>query len=375
MNNLSAILSAYQQSKANDSETFLATVVRTKGSTYRKSGARMSISNRNDVTGMVSGGCLEQDILCHIKQQTPPYHPFAITYDTTTDEDIVWGFGLGCDGVVQILVEHLQVNRPCNPLDFIAECFDRERSGILATVFRVEGSIPIKLGARLTLHSDGFMESDLKDAVLEKAIANDARTILFEQKTTHRQYHLQSSWIEVLMEVIQPPPSLVIFGAGRDALPLVQFAKALGWHLTVVDCRSLETTRDRFSTADKIILTRRAVIDRQIAIVENTVAVVMTHNYHDDLAILNLLIASPAPYIGILGSRQRTERLQREAGIDLSQKLDRLHAPIGLDIGAETPEEIAIAIIAEIKAVLCNRNGGFLKHRQTSIHFSDPTYV
>jgi xanthine dehydrogenase accessory factor len=374
MNNLSAILDAYQHNQENSDIAFLATVVHTKGSTYRRSGARMLSTDRSDAIGMVSGGCLEHDILCHIQQQTPPYYPFVITYDTTTNEDIVWGFGLGCDGVVRVLVEHLAIDRACHPLSFIADCFDRQQPGILVTVFQVEGIVPARIGTRLMLHSDGSIDSNLEDADLDRAIANDAQIALQQQRTSHQQYSFPSGQIEVLIELIQPPPSLVVFGTGRDVLPLAQFAKALGWHLTLVDCRSLETTRDRFPIADRIILTRRTAIGKQVAVAENTIAVVMTHNYHDDLAILNLLLSAPTQYIGVLGSRQRTERLLQElqqSGIDIPGQRHRLHAPIGLDIGAETPEEIAIAIIAEIQAVLTDRNAGFLKHRPTSIHLSD----
>jgi xanthine dehydrogenase accessory factor len=383
MNNLLAILNAYQHCQAHRLTAALATVVHTKGSTYRKSGARMLVANQSDITGVVSGGCLEHDILCHIQQQTSPFASFVITYDTKTDEDILWGFGLGCDGVVQVLVEYLESDSACHPLSFIAACFDRRHRGVLATVFQVQGNVRLPIGARLMLHSDDSIESNIKDAELERAIAADAQIALQQKSTTHIHYRLPSGQVEVLLEVIQPPPHLVIFGAGRDALPLAQFAKALGWQLTLVDCRSLEITRDRFPMADQIVLTRRDEIARQVAIDQNTLAVIMTHNYHDDLAILDLLLTSPARYIGILGSRQRTERLLQkllqEAEIHLSKQhakqCHRLHMPIGLDIGAETPEEIAIAIIAEIQAVLGDRSAGFLKQLQAPIHLSNSTKI
>jgi xanthine/CO dehydrogenase XdhC/CoxF family maturation factor len=225
------------------------------------------------------------------------------------------------------------------------------------------------------VHADGSMESNLGDPELYRLIADDAQTALQQHRTTHHRYRLPSGQVEVLIELIQPPPSLMVFGAGRDAFPLAQFAKALGWHLTLVDCRSLESTRDRFPIADRIILTRRAVVSQQVAIAEHTIAVVMTHNYYDDLEILNMLLASRAQYIGVLGSRPRTERLlqtlHQETGMNRSDHLHRLHAPIGLDLGSETPEEIAIAIVAEIQAVLTDRAAGFLKHRQAPIHCSD----
>jgi xanthine dehydrogenase accessory factor len=132
VNHLSAILNAYQNRLETDRPSFLATVVQTKGSTYRQVGARMLIVDENNTAGMISGGCLEHDIICHVQQQIPPYHPFVITYDTTTEADILWGFGLGCNGVVQVLVEPLELS--CNQLSFIAECFARHQPGMIATM-------------------------------------------------------------------------------------------------------------------------------------------------------------------------------------------------------------------------------------------------
>ena len=376
MNHLSAILDAYQQSQLDGCTAFLVTVVHTEGSTYRQVGARMLITTQSEMTGIVSGGCLEQDILCHVQQQTAPYHPFVITYDTTTDEDIVWGFGLGCNGVVRVLVECLDAKPGSHTLNFIAECFNQQQPGVLATVFGVEGNVGVEIGAHLNRYPDGSVDSTIANDELHRMMTTDAQVALQQNRTVHQQYRLPSGAVEALIEVIQPPPALTIFGAGRDVLPLAQFAKALGWHLTLVDCRSLETTCDRFPIADHIILTRRDVIDQHVSITKNTIAVVMTHNYHDDLAILTMLLASPAQYIGVLGSRPRTEQLLQAliqtSNIDLSKHLHRLHAPIGLDIGAETPEAIAIAIIAEIQAVLSDRPAGFLKHRSTPIHLPKP---
>ena len=344
----------------------------------------MLIAGSGEIAGMVSGGCLEQDILCHVQQQTPPYRSFVITYDTTTEEDLLWGFGLGCDGVVSVLVEHLVVrvgvasasaeasleeNRSHNPLTFIGECFDRQQSGVLATVFQVESNSPVPIGARLMLHFDGEIESNIDDVELSVQIVADAQIALHQQTTMHRQYDQSFGKISVSIEVIQPPPHLVIFGAGRDVFPLAQFSKTLGWQLTIVDCRSLETSLDRFPMADRIILARREEICRQVKINANTIAVIMTHNYLDDLEILRHLLTTPTRYIGVLGARQRTAKLLQDLVITPEQ-FQQLHAPIGLDLGAETPEEIAIAIVAEIQAVITNRPAGFLKQQQSSIHLS-----
>ena len=150
----------------------------------------------------------------------------------------------------------------------------------------------------------------------------------------------------------------------------MQLAKTLGWDVTVIDCRASEATSERFAIADRVILTRREVLANQISLTENTIAVVMTHNYFDDLEALKLLLASPAHYIGLLGARSRTQRLLQlllESAI-ASDQLSRFHAPIGLDIGANTPTEIALAIITEIQMVLTGRSGQSLKNRKAPIH-------
>jgi len=315
--------------------------------------------------GAISGGCLENDVFEHTRQRMQTGKPIVVTYDTTADEDIIWGFGIGCNGVVQVLIERL--DRTLNPIPFIHQCFEKRQQGVIATVFNVEGSSEIAIAARLMLASDGFILTDIKESNWLQNLIRDAKSALQTQRSSINKYNLPSSSIEVFIEVIQPPTPLIIFGAGSDAIPVVQFAKALGWQVTVVDCRANEATRDRFLMADRVILTRREIIDKQIDIDRDTVAVVMTHNYFDDLEILKMLLPSSVKYIGILGAKLRTQEILGKIHHSKEQ-LEKLYFPVGLDIGAETPQEIAIAIIAEIQAILSNRCGGMLKDRNGSIH-------
>jgi xanthine dehydrogenase accessory factor len=364
MNHLRSLLDTWQRYYDSTQSIFLATVIKTQGSTYRRPGARMLITLNGDSIGMVSGGCLENDIIHHVQQQQDSAQPFIVTYDITTEEDIAWGFGLGCDGTVQVLIESLNRDQNVHPLQFIHDCFEQRQPGVLATIIQADGLPEVNIGDRLSLVADGSLLSDISNPALHDELAIAAQTALRSPTApTHSIIHFGE--IEAVIEIIQPPPALLIFGAGRDAVPLVQFAKALGWEVTVVDCRSLDSTRDRFALADHILLTRRELLDQVISIDPDTIAVVMTHNYFDDLAALKLLSNSPAQYIGMLGSRDRTQNLIKVAGVN---SLDRLHTPIGLDIGAETPEEIAIAILAEIQAAIANRPAGFLRDRLGSIH-------
>ncbi|MDZ8137333.1 MAG: XdhC family protein [Nostoc sp. DedQUE04] len=372
MNELQAILEGFELSQKNGEITFLATVVKTQGSTYRRPGAKMLMTDTGRTIGTISAGCLENDVFEHTQQRMSDGEPIVVTYDNTASEDILWGFGLGCNGTVQVLIERLEKESSPNAIAFMQECFERKHLGIIATVFAFEGEVDVKLGSRLLLYPDGKIIADIKDPNLIQSLQVDTQAAFTNQKSSVKNYQLPLGSAEVFIEVIQPPTPLVIFGAGYDAIPVAQFAQALGWDVTVVDCRANETTKARFPTACDVILTQREIVPKQIFIDVKTVAVVMTHNYLDDLEILKTLLPSPARYIGVLGPKARTERLLadlRSQGIVYTtEQLTRLHGPIGIDIGAETPEGIAIAIIAEIQAVLTNRNGSFLKNRNQPIH-------
>ncbi len=278
----------------------------------------------------------------------------------------------GCHGVVQILIQRLDMNRDRGLITFWQECLCSQQLGVLATIFRVEGAAKVEIGARFMLYPDGRVNTDIKALDLREAIAFDAEVAKNTQQSTVQHYQWSSGNATVLLEVIQPPIHLVIFGAGRDTIPVVQFAKALGWQVSVVDCRVASATKERFKMADEIILIRREKIQERVSIHTCSVAVVMTHNYLDDLEILKFLLSSDARYLGVLGPKHRTERLLQDIGkdkaIDRTAQLQKLHSPIGLDIGADTPEEIAIAIIAEIEAVVAKRNGGLLSNRNEPIH-------
>jgi xanthine dehydrogenase accessory factor len=361
------ILDAFEQSQHQGKSAFLATVVGTQGSTYRRPGARLFIADDLETIGLVSGGCLERDLVEHT-QLMPDNRPKTVTYDHTATEDILWGFGLGCTGTIRVLVEPL--NPPHDPLTFIAQCWRDRLHGVLVSIIQVEDGSATQLGACLTLTADsmnvlGKTESDLIDA-----LAPDARSVLQARQSMVKLYQLANRHVEVWLEFIEPPVPLMIFGAGQDAILIAQFAKALGWHVTVVDCRANPRSHERFAIGDRVILTRRERLDR-LAIQPGAVAAILTHNYYDDLEILRGLLPAPVRYIGLLGSKQRSKRLLQELQQDTTYttaQLAKLYAPVGLDLGAETPATIAMSIVAEIQAVLSDRPGNSLKYRNTSIH-------
>lgn len=332
----------------------LATVVDVVGSGYRRPGARMLIDENGFSIGTVSGGCLEADVLERAKKVLKTGEPTVITYDTTKDENSVFGLNMGCRGIVRVLLE--PIGKDDYFVSYLSECLEMRKHGRIKTL--ISTTVPdLKIGARvfdLKPFSDNFSSEQILEINKLSATFSSVETVSFG---------------EFFIEMINPPLSLLLFGAGFDAIPLVKFAKELGWHVTAIDHRAAYANRERLPEADEIIVSGSEELDEKVFQNENSVAVIMTHNYERDRDILRRLLDSSCLYVGALGPKRRTEKLLSEIGETFSEEqLKKLYAPIGLDIGAETPEEIALAIIAEIKSVLANRNGGFLRERQGSIY-------
>lgn len=365
MHELTAIVLAQQKSKQAGVTTFLATIVNTFGSTYRQKGAKMLLTEQGEMIGTLSGGCVENDILHHSKHTS--LSPVLITYDATQADEVIWGFGLGCEGKVQILLERLGESNGFCPVNLISQCFQSKKLGAMATIFAQQGTIKAEIGTRFLIYPDDSTYTNIEDQELLQAIATDTITAKNNQTTTVYEYQLSHGSVQVFIEVIKPPTSLIIFGAGRDALPLVQLAQAIGWEVTIVDCRAQPETYQRFSCADEVILTRREILNQQISVGENTVAVVMTHNYFDDYHIIKYLLPSSIAYLGIMGSKHRINKILTALNPPEKQ-LHKLYSPIGLNLGANSPSEIAMAIIAEIQAVLNQCDPHFLKDHFQPLH-------
>ncbi len=376
MKELPSIIEAFKAIEQRGVQAALATVVNVTGSTYRRPGARMLIAADGQTVGSVSGGCLERDVLNQAQRVLQSNTARVISYDSTSDDDIVWEFNLGCNGIVDVLIEPLPHNGKRGLLAFLADCLEHRRAGIVATVFGVEGRMKAAIGNRLMLSERQSAIHDIADEDLAEAIRRDARRALDSGTPKVAIYEMSAGRAAVFIEVIHPPVPLVIFGAGHDAVPLVRFAKELGWHVTVIDPRPGYATRQRFSFADRLIVCRPDDVHEHIEIHRGTVAVVMTHHYLHDADLLKLLLPLPLRYLGLLGSKRRTQRLLHEArkeGVLPSESnLNLVYGPIGLDIGADTPEEIALAVAAEIQTVLAGRLGGMLRIREGPLHEQNP---
>lgn len=362
---LQDIVAAFEKIASLGKTAAIATLVKVKGSTYRRPGARVLMTSDGWLLGSISGGCLEGDIFEHAQRVMDSGKPTLVKYDTTESEDIIWGLGLGCQGIVHVLVERLTDDLELSPIAFLAECLHRRQTGVLVTVFAVEGRSEIKMGDCLLLHPDGTVSGNVADPVRSRII-DDAIAAAASTQSSVKTYQLPAGSAEVFIEVVQPPVPLIIFGAGHDAIPVVRFAKELGWHVSVVDSRPAYATTARFPLADAVILAHPQAIHEHISVDKRTAAVVMTHNYLHDRELLQTLLPSPLSYLGVLGPKRRTEQLLQELG--MAEQFSHLYAPVGLDIGADTPEAIALAILAEMQTVLTNRSGGSLRNRSGPIH-------
>jgi xanthine/CO dehydrogenase XdhC/CoxF family maturation factor len=341
-------------------KAILATVVDVAGSGYRRPGARMLIDQNGYGIGTVSGGCLEADVLERAKKVFATGAPTVITYDTTKDENSVFGLGMGCRGVVRILLE--TVSTDSFIFNYVSDLItDRMPFTIATRINSASGNVPAQ---RLYFDEYGAAASDFNETETAELLAK-IRLAFIERQTGIENF----SFGEVFIETVLPPVNLLLFGAGYDALPLVRFAKELGWRVSVVDHRPAFANAERLSEADEIFTKSLPDLDDDFFQDENSVAVIMTHNYDRDREILPRLLESKCLYIGALGPKKRTEKILAEAGENFSAaQLEKLHAPVGLDIGADTPEAIALSIVAEIQAVLKQRAGGFLRERRGSIY-------
>jgi xanthine dehydrogenase accessory factor len=379
MTETQSIIEAYRRAASENVHAALATVVRVEGSAYRRPGARMLVTEDGRTTGVVSGGCLEGDVRGRAARVMRTKQPTLVTYDTTTDEDVVWGLGLGCNGIVDVLIEPAS-ERTDRLVQFLEACLHSRRRAAFATVIRSDGIPEVAVGARVFLFPDGMIETDVgtPESVPRKQVLADLHEAVRNGVSFVAQYEADGN-LEVFIEAVESPLSLVIFGAGADAVPLVTIAQRLGWHATVVDTHARGRSLERFADADAVILCRPEELPSRVPLVDCTAAVVMTHNYCHDLEVLGMLLTKPLGYVGCLGPKRRTERLLsqlRDAREALQTRWHgRFHAPVGIDIGAETSWEIALSIAAEILAVSRGRHGGPLHDREGAIHDQHNEYM
>ncbi len=366
MKELKTILNEVKKVDFSIRKAALATVVKVRGSSYRSPGARMLITDDGKWVGSISGGCLEGDALRKARMVMQSKKPMTITYDTREESNQNLGIGLGCNGVIDVLIEPILSEEKNNTVALFETFLTKNEPIALATLFS-----PDFAGEKLVMSSSGEYTHTLTNQDLINAIQLDLAESFETKKSQAKQY----GETEVFLELIQPVVEVILFGGGFDARPVSAMAKSLGWDVIVTDECVAHIAPIFFPSADALSLCKREFIDRDFIITPYTACVLMSHNYEYDRDVLKKLLQSNTPYIGILGPRKRFDKMIEEfkkEGIELSAEAHhRIHSPIGLDIGAETPDEIAISIIAEIQSTFANRSGGFLKYRNGPIHQRD----
>jgi xanthine/CO dehydrogenase XdhC/CoxF family maturation factor len=324
----------------------LATVIETIGSTYRKAGAQMLIAADGSAAGLLSGGCLEADLMERARSVIDTGRALIVEYDTRSSDDVLWGIGLGCEGAMRILLTRLSAGNDYQPFAFQEKTrADYQRRCIAAVIASSNDSYEV--GQWIC------NEKDHQPAAL--------RTVMTSSPNSPETVNADGA--SFLVIPVELPRRLLVLGAGPDAMPLIELAGLMGWHVTVLDHRPAYAVADRFPRAREVSCAPAAELSRRLSDNAFDAAVVMSHHLTSDEIYLAALADSDVRYIGLLGPAPRRARLMSDIGDKAKLLANRLHGPIGLDIGARTPETIALAIVAEIQAFFANRSGGSFSRR------------
>ena len=378
MKEIREIIKAYDAATEASKKSALAAVVHLNGSSYRRPGARMLVSDEGELTGAISGGCLEGDALRKAMMVLSQQKSKLVSYDTNDEDDATIGIQLGCTGIIQVLFEPIDENDNNNPIQLLRKAIAMRQKAVLVTLFLLEDKKNEQPGTCLLVEENGNVSGHIPFAELQNDIMYDAEEAMKQQASSFKNYAGENLSVTAFIEFLLPPVSLIIIGAGNDALPLMQMANITGWDVRIVDGRSTHAKQERFVNACQVVVSKPEKVLEQIEIDSQTVFVLMTHNYNYDLAMLRVLILRNVRYIGLLGPKKKLDRMlgemrDEEMAIDETQ-LKNVYGPVGLEIGAETAEEIALSIIAEIKAVLSGKSGGSLREKKDAIHSDRDTF-
>jgi xanthine dehydrogenase accessory factor len=321
----------------------LATVVATAGSTYRKPGARMLLMADGSYVGLLSGGCLESDLQIHAQQVMQSGQPCAVEYDMRGPDDILFGIGAGCEGAMRVLLEPADPGSPAAAA--LAAAGRTTQSGDPICLALVHDSADLSLGTRLA------------EAPLPAALVAAGKQSIADRMSRGVDLGGGARRTRAFMQFLAPPPHLLICGAGPDAQSVVSVARALGWRVSVIDHRPAYAAAARFPGA-AVRLAAPERLRSEFDLARCHAAVVMSHHLASDEAYLRELAESGAPaYVGLLGPEARRARLAKQLGPAAEMLRGRIRGPVGIDIGAATPEGIALSIISQIHAWLAGRAG------------------
>lgn len=335
----------------------IATVVRITGSAYRRPGARLLVEDDGRTLGGVSGGCLEADVRDVARTMMRSRIPRLLHYDTGADDQIVWGLGLGCYGSVDVFVQSVDAPDVRDLLHAVRPLLHGDDPFAICTVI----SGPTDVGRSVVVDTHGVQAVSTGPQGPDRDLKRLADACLTSQVST---LHAVDSRL-VFAEILAPLPRLVVCGAGEDARPLVAYASDSGYAVTVVDHRAAFLSSDRFPAARRLVELRPEDGPAALGIDSDTAVVIQTHSLAHDRDWLRHFLRTDASYIGLLGPRARTDQILRQIGEQASR---RVYGPVGLDLGAEGPAQIAISIVAELLAVRADHTPQHLRDRGAAIH-------
>ena len=360
MSEIADVLAAIEALAARGERMALATIVAVRGSTYRRPGARLLVPEDGAPIGNLSGGCLEGDVADMARVVMQEGRARLAGWDLTADDDAVWGLGLGCNGAIDVFIE--PADRAAEAAGALRMALQEERPISLVTVLESDEPAVVP-GARLVVGPEGSVDGSLGAAGIDTLGILAAREQLAAERSEIRSL---GAAVHAFVEVLEPPLHLVICGAGHDAIPLVRAAAGLGWNAVVVDDREAFLSPERFPDAAEFVHLQDPTHVAKAARVDERTHLRRPRRRHFERRC--------APRGGRDSrSDQGARTLCRDPvaaeGVAIDDEVRaRIHGPAGLDLGAEGPEEIAQAIVAEIVAVKRRRSGGFLKERPGPIH-------
>lgn len=343
---LAPLLPLFETERAAGRAVALGVLLHTEGSTYRRPGALLLIADSGEYAGLLSGGCLEGDLAHHALKVIGTGEARVVTYDLRNEHDPIWGLGLGCEGAMRILLLRVGPEEHWQPLTHLAAALASDTPTAVGIV--AESTDPAIAPGALILPAGEAVEA-LPPAA-RGTLAGATEALSEASRASGPQWLDLAGRCRAFLLPLSLPPRLLLLGAGPDALPVADFAARLHWKVTVVDHRPAYALAERFPSAQRVVLAVPEELSRSLEPARFTAAVVMSHHLPTDLEYLRSLSASPPPYIGLLGPAARREKLLAELGVEAVRLRERLHAPVGLNLGGRSPEAIALAIVAEILA-------------------------
>jgi len=353
--NIRRIIRSFEKWRDAGESMVLATVYDTVGSTYTKAGHRIVIAANGDYQGLVSGGCLEGDLADRSGSVLASGRSEAVTYDMRDETDDLWGLGVGCNGLIRVFLQPLIAAENYQPFAGISERLLANRPAAVATV--IESDNPRILAGATLIWEPSYTECWHVGEEIAEMMASQCE-VAYDLGGAH--YKTEENGLFVLYASVSAVPSLLVLGAGLDSVPVVNMAAELGWLVTVADHRPAYLEKGIFSQADQVMLIDPQALDVELDLSKFDAVIIMSHHLATDKTYLRKVSKIKATYLGVLGPEARRDRMLNELG-NVGEKLKgRVRGPVGLDIGADSPESIALALLAEIQATLSGGTGGTL---------------